>query len=353
MSQDSTPQKRLNSGVVPIRSAAGASRGPMQAAWPQSAGRDDRWLVENLWGPRKAGPTELGLARPAAQVEDLPARIKDPSKTIVLIHGLWMAPKCWEFFCSYYEARGYCVLAPAWPRMADRVEEIRRDPEALAGLGLKEITDHYARLIRSLPAPPILMGHCLGGLVVQMLLDRGLGAAGVAINSATPKGVVGLPLGVLSSVWPALSRSFHANHTVMLPFNVFRRVFANTMSDGDAIRVYQRNIVPGPCRPLYQSLFAVLSSQSDATVNFANGTRAPLLLAAGGADQFAPAELNRLNYERYGRSPAVTGYQEFSGRSHLMLMQPGWQVVAGYALNWAEENRRRDGLSSLACGGIA
>ncbi|MGJ5820111.1 alpha/beta hydrolase [Paludibaculum fermentans] len=354
MLPDSKPQRRLSAAVVPIRDTDRTWGGGRSAAWPHNPGRDDQWLVENLWGTRGGSRRELAFVQPAEEVEGLAPAHTDPAKTIVLIHGLWLAPPCWASWRSYYEARGYQVLTPAWPRMEGRLEEIRRDPARLAGLGLREITDHYDRLIRALPAPPILMGHCLGGLVVQMLLDRGLGAAGVAIHSALPKGVVGLPLGILSSVWPALSRSFHANHTVMLPFNVFRSIFANTLSDGEAIKVYQKNIVPGPCRPLYQSLFSALTSHSDATVNFGNAERAPLLLVAGGADQFAPAELSRQNYERYGRSPAVTAFQEFSGRSHLVLVQPGWQVVAGYALSWAQENARRDGLTELARGeGIA
>src|SRR3954464_14067832 len=113
----------------------------------------------------------------------------DKTETIVLIHGLWMTPRSWEFFRSFYESRGYNVLAPAWPRMGREVEDLRRDPSALAGLGLREIVDHYARIVQALPRPPILIGHSIGGLVVQLLVDRGLGRAGVAIDSATPKGV--------------------------------------------------------------------------------------------------------------------------------------------------------------------
>src|SRR3954469_7889452 len=114
-------------------------------------------------------------------------------KTIVLIHGLWMAPRSWDLFRSYYEARGYHVLTPAWPRMHSDVENIRRDPDALAGLGLREVADHYANIVQALDDPPILIGHSMGGLIVQQLLDRGLGRVGVAIDSATPKGIYRLP----------------------------------------------------------------------------------------------------------------------------------------------------------------
>ena len=46
------------------------------------------------------------------------------------------------------------------------------------GLGITEVVDHYDRIIRGLDTPPVIMGHSFGGLITELLLDRGLGAAG-------------------------------------------------------------------------------------------------------------------------------------------------------------------------------
>ena len=46
--------------------------------------------------------------------------------------------------------------------------------DEVAGLGVKEIVDHYESLIRALDQPPVLIGHSYGGLFVELLLDRGL-----------------------------------------------------------------------------------------------------------------------------------------------------------------------------------
>ena len=97
-------------------------------------------------------------------------------------------------FRDFYEARGFRVLAPPWPRLHAQVEEVRRDPSVLAGLGVREIAQHYEAVVRTLPEPPILIGHSFGGLIVQMLLDRGLGAAGVSLDGTVPKGILTLPL---------------------------------------------------------------------------------------------------------------------------------------------------------------
>ncbi len=119
---------------------------------------------------------------------------------IVLVHGLWLTPRSWEGWKERFEGRGHRVLAPAWPRMQGDVEDVRRDPSALNGLGVREIVDHYAGVIRALERAPVIIGHSFGGLVTELLLDRGLGAAGVAISPAPVKGVLRNPADKNSTV---------------------------------------------------------------------------------------------------------------------------------------------------------
>jgi alpha-beta hydrolase superfamily lysophospholipase len=73
--------------------------------------------------------------------------------TIVLIHGLWMTPLSWEHWKDRYEARGLRVLTPAWPGMDGDIDELRRDPSGIGHLGIREIVDHYAAIIRELARP--------------------------------------------------------------------------------------------------------------------------------------------------------------------------------------------------------
>jgi pimeloyl-ACP methyl ester carboxylesterase len=110
-----------------------------------------------LQGDRTVRATTLHLAMKTTE-----------TKTIVLIHGLWMTPHSWESFRRFFTGHQYDVHAPAWPRMGDSIEAIRRNPSALAGLGLREITEHYGRFIEKLDESPVLIGHSMGGLVVQM-----------------------------------------------------------------------------------------------------------------------------------------------------------------------------------------
>ncbi|GAB3964242.1 alpha/beta hydrolase [Plantactinospora veratri] len=116
----------------------------------------------------------------------LPAEPSRPD-TVVLIHGLWLTSRSWEHWADRYRRAGFQVLTPAWPGMDSDVEALRRDSASIAELTSDQIVEHHERIIRDLPTPPIIMGHSFGGAFAQMLLDRGLGAAGVAIDSAPVK----------------------------------------------------------------------------------------------------------------------------------------------------------------------
>ena len=260
--------------------------------------------------------------------------------TIVLVHGLWMTPLSWEHWIERYTARGYHVLAPAWPGMGGDIELLRASPTALENLGIEDIVDHYDQIIRDLDAPPIIIGHSFGGAFAEILLDRGLGAAGVAIDAAAVKGVTKLPFSTLKSAFPVLRSPSNNHRAVALTAEQFHYAFTNTMSRADSDEVYNRYAVPGPGRVLWQGALANFNPHSPDRVDFHNDDRAPLLFIAGGADHVVPATVDRQTAKRQSKSEAVTEYREFPGRSHFTIGQDGWQEVADFALDWAAEHAR-------------
>ena len=254
-------------------------------------------------------------------------------KTVVFIHGAWVTPACWDRFVAFYTKRGYRCVAPPWPRKDRPVDQLRNDSSGLAGLGVQEILDHYDRIIRGQPEPPILIGHSFGGLFVQMLLDRGLGAFGVAIDSAPPRGVFATELSVFRSNLPVLMQPGARKGVVRMTYPQFRYAFVNMLSEPDAQAAFEEHVVPETGRIFFQTALGTNAVR----VDFGNATRSPLLMIAGERDHVVAAGLNRSNYRKYARSKARTDFKEFPGRCHWIIAQEGWEEVADYSAAWLEE----------------
>ena len=270
--------------------------------------------------------------------------------TVVLIHGMWMTPHSWEPWVYHYGDRGYRAIAPGWPGIDRAPADIRRDPSALKGLGIKACVDHYEQVIRGLDAPPIIIGHSFGGLFTQLLLDRGLGVAGVTIGTAPPKGVVALPVSTLRSAFPGLKNPFNRNGLAPLRPTQFQWRFTNTLDLEESNAIYREQYIPGTNRAFVEAAFANLVADSPAAVNFRNPARAPLLLIAGGEDHISPPTVNRTIARLQRRAPSATELKEYSGRPHFMAGLDGWEEIADFALNWALEHvgAQREGATTPA-----
>jgi pimeloyl-ACP methyl ester carboxylesterase len=264
----------------------------------------------------------------AVQGPDLPPAAAK-SKTIVLIHGMFLTPASWAEWKSYFEAAGYKVYAPAWPLHDAAPEKLRAahpNPK-LGALELEDVLNSYRTFLKTLPEKPILIGHSMGGLITQILLQEHLGVAGVAIDSAPPKGLISLKLSFLRANWAVISPFADEGEPYLPDQDSFRYAFSDCVPEKVSDRAYQAFAVPesrhvgnGPTTELAEIAFEKKS--------------APLLLIAGEDDNIIPASLNYSNFQRYEDAPSLTEFKMFPGRCHYIFGQNGWQEVAGYVKTW-------------------
>ncbi|MFF7887298.1 alpha/beta hydrolase [Streptomyces sp. NPDC020794] len=263
--------------------------------------------------------------------------MSDPRTPLVLIHGLWLHAGSWQPWVDLAEEHGYAPLAPGWPGETGTVAEARRPPEAVAGLGIDDVTEHYAGIVRSLDRPPVLIGHSFGGLIAQKLLGAGLGRAAVAIDPAQIKGVKALPPAQLRAGFPVLGNPANRRRAVSLTAAQFRYGFGNALEETESDDLYERLTIPSPGRPLFEAAFAGFARRSPAAVATGNADRGPLLLISGQADHTVPVVVTRSAYKLYGDSSAVTELKQFPDRGHSLVVDHGWRTVAEYALRWLSE----------------
>jgi pimeloyl-ACP methyl ester carboxylesterase len=173
---------------------------------------------------------------------------------------------------------------------------------------------------------------------VQLLLDRGYGAVGVVINSAPTEGVRVSPLSQLKSFFPVLKNPENRHKAVGYTYEQWRYVFTNTFDEADARAAYKRYHIPASGGILWDSVLAnFIPGPQDIAVDYHNDERAPLLFISGSEDHLMPPSVQHSNARHY-KSKTITEIKEFSGRSHLMPAQSGWEEIADFALAWAVEH---------------
>ncbi|MBO9202507.1 MULTISPECIES: alpha/beta hydrolase [Niastella] len=254
---------------------------------------------------------------------------KPHQKTIVFITGAFVHHSCWNEWKTYFESNGYHTIAPPWPHKSASAESLRNSHpnKDIAGNRLAALTDYYDKIVRQFPEKPILIGHSIGGLMVQLLLQRGLGVAGVAIHSVPPQGIMTFKFSFLKAGWGPLGFFTSVRNSFLMSFKQWKYAFSNGMDCDVQKEAYYQFAIP-------ESKLIVRDTITKAAkVNFEN-PHAPLLLTSGSDDNTIPASLNYSNYQKYKNSNSITDYKEFKGRNHFVLGQPTWKEDADYILDW-------------------
>jgi len=258
------------------------------------------------------------------------------ARQIVFIHGLWIHTSSWQPWMDFFNKQGYETINPGWPGDSATITECRNNPGAIANRGVTEIVESYAKVIATLPAPPIAIGHSFGGLIAQILLGRGIVAGAIAIDPAPLKGVLQLPLTTIKASFPVLGNPFNFSKAKSLTFEQFTYGFANAVPEKEARELYERWTMPAPCKPLFQAALAAIAG-SETKVDTDNTTRGPLLITGGGKDNIAPPVLGRASQKKYNSS-VITDFKLFDNKGHSLIIDHGWTEVAQYSLEWLRKN---------------
>ncbi|GAO44698.1 hypothetical protein FPE01S_03_07370 [Flavihumibacter petaseus NBRC 106054] len=245
-----------------------------------------------------------------------------------MITGAYVSHACWNDWRHFFEGYGYTVITPPWPhKEADAATLRLNHPDReLASLTMQQTIDSYIDVINGLSEKPILMGHSFGGLFAQVLLNRGYGAAAVAIHAVPPQGIFPYEFSFLKSNAATLGFFSSLDEPYLMPFKKWQYVFTNGMPLEVQKNSYYDLVIPESKRAARGGL------TSTAHVDFKK-EHPPLLLLAGRQDNCIPAHLCKRVYLSYQNKNSVTEYVE-QDRNHFVLGQPTWKEDANYILNW-------------------
>jgi len=249
------------------------------------------------------------------------------TRTVLFITGAWMHVSSWDKFRSAFEAAGFKTVAPAWPYLDQPATELRANADKRLGtLTFGKIVDHYARIIEGLDEQPLIIGHSMGGLITQLLLDRGYGAAGIAMDPGPVAGALPGPVSLLAALPPIFAGPGNT-HTISR--DGFAKNFANTLSAEDQKAAYDAYVVPTPTNIFYQAAGMI------GTAVKPKSRKQPLLVIAAERDRTVTPYLARAIYNVQKKAPSRTDFKQFPDRSHFLAGEKGWEEVAQYSIDWA------------------
>jgi pimeloyl-ACP methyl ester carboxylesterase len=249
----------------------------------------------------------------AGTVDEIAKANESRRAPVVFIHGLWLLPSSWDRWAMIFASAGYAPLMPEWPDDPETVEEAKANPVVFARRTIGQVTDHYTSVIAKLDNKPAVIGHSFGGLMAQIIAGRGLSAASVAIDAATFRGVLPLPLSALRSSRPVLGNPKNRDRAVPLTYDQFRYAFANAVTELEARELYETFAVPAAGEPLFQAAGANLNPWTEDRVGYENPERGPMLIISGEKDHTVPRAISKDAYKLQSGNAGVTEFVEIPG----------------------------------------
>jgi hypothetical protein len=241
---------------------------------------------------------------------------------IVFVHGAWHAAWCWENFLPTFARAGYASYALSLRgHGASEGREGLRWHSAAHGY----VAD-VAQVVATFGAPPVLIGHSMGGYVVQKYLESRSAAAGVLLASVPVSGLGGFVLRtVRRHPWAFLKTQLTMNpwHLVATPA-LARDAFFSAKLPAEEVARHWARLQPESFRMVIEALFLNLPRPQQ-------GTTSMLVLAAANDRVFTVAE-ERATARAYGTEAVV-----FHDMAHDMMLEPGWETVADRILAWLGE----------------
>ncbi|MEK6480528.1 alpha/beta hydrolase [Catalinimonas sp. 4WD22] len=250
------------------------------------------------------------------------------SRTIVFIHGLFQNARSWDKWVDYFSQQGYTCYAPSFPYHEGEPATLQHNIHPnLVNLEFREVLDSMTTFVDKLPEKPIIIGHSIGGLITQKLVEAGKIEMGITLSSANPRGISVLNWKFIRSNFRMVSPFRRRDKVCTPPLRWFKYTFFNTLNDSAAQAEHARYFVP-ESRKIAKS-----STEKGLEIDF-DKPHVPMLFISGALDQDLPPSLIRKNFDAYTDPNSKRDYYEFPGKSHYISSETGWEDVASFVKEW-------------------
>jgi non-heme chloroperoxidase len=259
---------------------------------------------------------------------------KPKQPVIVMIHGMFVGPWCWDPYRNYFEQRGYRVITPTL-RYHDLPLSSPPNP-GLMETGIRDYVADVEKELRALDQKPIVIGHSMGGLIAQILASKGLAKATILIAPAVPRGISPISWTGIKSFWINRQRFGHWREPLRPTFEGAVYSSLHLLPPDEQKKVFDNFTYESP-RAAWEISFWYFDRHKATYVDESKVT-CPILTIVGTDDRLTPPGIARKIHNKY---KSVSTYREFNPHSHFIIAEPGWEEAANSIEAWIAEHQQR------------
>jgi non-heme chloroperoxidase len=245
---------------------------------------------------------------------------------ILFIHGAFVGGWCWAGWRKLFEARGLRTYAP------DLRYHDGDGDERVGTVSLRDYLSDLEALIDTLDAPPLAIGHSMGGLLAQMLAARGKLSGAVLLAPAKPYGIPATGAFEIGSAAYLMRIRNYWQRSIRPDFGTAAEYALDRLTPEERIVAYE-GFVPESGRALFEMLHWPMDLTMAAHVDGWR-VKCPLLVLAGELDRMMPSTTVRLIAVKYAH---VAAYREAGRAGHWMIGEAGWEKLAAECADWAQQ----------------
>ncbi len=249
------------------------------------------------------------------------ATVDSNKSPIVFIHGAYVAAWCWdEFFLSYFADNGHDVYA-----FSLRGHGESGGYNQTAWTSLNDYVDDLHHVISTIDGDPIIIGHSMGGMILQKYLENHSCKAAVLMASVPCEGLLA-PTLTMAALHPQNFFFFQATHylgqNAITPMLGQRALFHREMHPAE-VQKYLSRMQSVSLRALHDMSWLSLPRKH-------NPNNIPMLVLAAENDALFSVSSQRKTALAYNAE-----FESFPDMSHAMMLEPEWQRVADKIISWA------------------
>jgi pimeloyl-ACP methyl ester carboxylesterase len=243
---------------------------------------------------------------------------KGGARPVLFVHGAFAGAWCWaEHFLPYFAKQGFRACALSLSGHGGSPGRERLD-----WLSIGDYVNDLTQAVSAIGGDPVLVGHSMGGFVVQKYLERESAPGAVLLASVPPQGLLSSSLALAFSNPRLFSDVNSMMHHGRVPLEALQRVLFAHPVEVEKLRACYRRMQPESQRAMWDMTFFNLP-------HLRRGRCPPMLVLAAESDILVPASQAKLVASYYGTEAEV-----FPDMGHLMMLEAGWQQVADRIIAW-------------------